>query len=126
MDFLFNYERALILQDAHDIFRTGPSVAVTYRRYTGSSFTPATGAYTPSYTDTVTSAIRNAIPAREVQASDGLFRQGDLRFIVERAAITGEPTKDDRLLDGTRVYDLIDWDSDPMEALWRIAAREVA
>lgn len=102
------------------------SVPVTYRAFGGTTFTPSTGAATRTFTNTTLRAIRNAIPTREVVASDGLYRQGDLRFILQRAALPTEPTKDDHLVDGAKTYDVIDWDSDPISVLWRIVAREVA
>ena len=127
MDFLFPYERSMMLQDAHDLLAdTQLSVPVTYRAFISRSFTPSTGGYTPNYSDTSLRVIRNALPMREVVASDGLFEQGDLRFIFDRASLVPEPTKDDRIVDGVKVYDVIDWDSDPIAAMWRIVARKVA
>ena len=126
-DFLSGEELTQVGADIVDLLGdTQISAAITYRRFTGNAFTPATGANTPSYTDTSLRAIRNAIPAREVAASEGLYKMKDLRFIIARAELSGEPTKDDRIVDGSDTYDLVDWDSDPVGVLWRIVARKVA
>lgn len=127
MDFLTPSELSLILTDVRDLLADPQlRVSVTYRAYQSRTFTPSIGAVVPVYTDTVLGAIRNEMPVREIVASAGLYRTGDLRFIIERAALATEPNKDDHLIDGSVTYDLISWDSDPVSALWRIVARQVA
>lgn len=127
MDFLTQEERDLILADVTDLHGdTHVAVPVTYRAAQAApTFTPSTGVYTLNPTLYSLQAIRNLVPAREVEASHGLYQMGDLRFTIERAALPVEPTKDDRLVDGTAVYDLVSWDTDPVSALWRFVARKV-
>lgn len=126
VDFLFPNERLLILQDVADL-TTDPSVgvSVTYRRLTGRSFTPSTGANTPTYTDTALRAVRNMVSAQQVAVSNGLYQMGDVRYMIERAALTGDPIKEDLVVEGGVTYGLVSVDSDPLSAFWRLVARRV-
>lgn len=126
-DFLFGSELAQIRQDVTDLFADSElAVSITYRSFQGSVFTPGTGAYTKTFTDTSLTAVRNMVPEREVVAGQGLFQAGDLRFIVARALLPASPAKEDELVDGSSTYNVISWDTDPLGALWRIVARKVA
>ena len=126
LEFVFPRELALMLNDVTTIFAdTELAVSITYRSFTSRTFTPSTGAWTPTYTDTTIGAIRNELSLQEIAASDGLYQMGDLQFIIERATLA-TPSKEDRIVDGTEVFDLIKWESDPLNALWRIVARKVA
>lgn len=127
MDFLTAGELALIRGDVTDLTSDVQiNATITYRAFQSRTFTPSTGEYTLTYTDTVLGAIRNEVPMSEVVASDGLYERGDLKFIINRPLLPSEPGKEDRILDGSTVYDLVTWDSDPISALWRIVARKVA
>lgn len=126
VDFLFPSERLLILQDAADV--TGdPSlgISVTYRHLTGRSFTPSTGAMTPTYTDTTLSAIRNVISAQQVAVSNGLYQMGDIRYLIERADLASDPGKEDQIVEGGVTYGIVSVDSDPVSAFWRVVARRL-
>lgn len=125
-EFLFPSELALIQADVTTLFAdTELAVTVTYRALTGRTFTPSTGAWTPTYTETVLGVIRNELSMQEIAASEGLYQMGDLQFILQRALVP-TPSKEDRIVDGTEVFDLVRWESDPLSALWRIIARKVA
>lgn len=133
LDFLTPSELAQIGGDvAALLVEPQVSVALTYRRYTGQTFTPSTGANTPTYTDTALRAVRVDVSAREVAAAGGLYRQGDVRFLVPRVVVAGvvalpiEPAKDDRLVVDGATYDLVDWASDQLGLTWRLVARGVA
>jgi len=125
--FLPQADRDQIQADAEALFVDARVIVpVTYRDFLGETFDPETGVKARTYTDLALNAIRNAVPAREVQAAAGLYATGDLQFTLVRrllGAIT--PTRDDLLVDGTTTYDLISWDSDPLGLLWRIVARKV-
>lgn len=127
MDFLSTEELAQINADVVDLLGdTQLSVAITFRDYQSRVFTPSTGVTVATYADYSIRAIRNAVPAREVQASLGLYQAGDLRFIISRALLPITPNKEDLIVDGASTYNLISWDSDPISQLWRIVARLVA
>jgi len=123
-DFLTVEELASMHADVTDL-TVDPQIAppVTYRAFQSQTFTPSTGSYTPTYADTVVGAVRNHIPTKEVVASQGTYQQGDLEFIIHRAALATAPAKEDRIVDGTTTYGLISVDSDPIALLWRIVAR---
>jgi len=126
-DFLTPEELSQIGADVVDLFADSQlSVAITYRDFQSRTFTPGTGAATPTYTDYAIRAIRNMVPSREVQASQGLFQQGDLRFIIARQLLAVSPDKEDLIVDGSMTYNLVSWDTDPIAQLWRVVARLVA
>ena len=126
-NFLTTAERALMQQDGSDL-TTNPilSPPITYRSYQSRTFTPSTGAYVATYGDTTVGAIRSELSSREVAASQGLYQQGDLRFVILRAALTPAPGKEDKIIADGAEYDVKGWDSDPIALLWRIVARRVA
>lgn len=127
LDFLMPSEVTLIASDLTSLFSDPQlSPTITYRSYVSRTFVPHTGAMTFTYTDYTLGAVRNEMPSREVAASQGLYRMGDLRFIINRSELSVQPNKDDQIVDGTRQYDLVSWDSDPIQGLWRIVARLVA
>jgi hypothetical protein len=126
-DFLSVEELAQIRQDVRDLFADSQiAVPITYRSFQSSTFTPGTGAYTKTFTDTALTAVRNMVPEREVAAGQGLFQAGDLRFIIARALLPTSPAKEDELVDGASTYNVVAWDTDPVGALWRVVARKVA
>jgi hypothetical protein len=126
-DFLTANERTLILSDVAALMGdTQISRPVTYRAFQSQSFTPSTGTYTPTYTDTAVRMVRNELSSQEVEASRGLYQQGDIRFLAERATFLADPGKEDVIVDNGATFNLIAWDSDPLSAFWRIIARQVA
>jgi hypothetical protein len=127
MDFLTVGERALMQQDGTDLLaniRLAPPI--TYRSFVSRVFTPSTGATTATYDDTVLGAIKSDLSAREVAASGGLYQQGDLNFVILRAALAPAPGKEDKLLVDGAEYDVRSWASDPINLLWRLIARRSA
>lgn len=133
-DFLTVAESAQISTDL-DSLMTDPQIRldIVYRTYTGRTFTPSTGAMTPSYTDTQFGVVKEELSAREVQAGAGLYRVGDARFLVRRASHSATPNREDRLAitatipvpDGTETYEIVNWGSDPIGKLWHIIGRRV-
>src|SRR5574339_596696 len=102
VEFLFTAERALMTADAAGLMNdTDISLAMTYRDFQSKTFTPSTGQTTPTYTDSAVQGIQNAIPAREVEASNGLYQMGDIRLTFARSQLTIIPNKEDLIvLDG--------------------------
>ena len=104
----------------------GPGVDIVYRDFQSRSFTPSTGGYTPTYTDIATRAVRNVVNAQQIAASQGLYKEGDVAFLIPRANLPGEPNKEDVIVQGDGSYSLVHWDSDPVNAFWRTISRLVA
>jgi hypothetical protein len=126
-DFLTAEEQAQIADDVLGLFADAHlSVPITYRSYQSRVFVPSTGVTTITYSDTSVRAVRLEVPTREVVASQGLFQQGDLRFVIARATLPTTPNKEDRLVDGAAVYSLVSWNTDALSQLWRVVARLVA
>lgn len=127
VDFLSGEELAQIADDILGVFADPQlTVSVTYRSFQSRTFTPSTGETTATYTDTVLRAFRQNVPTREIAASQGLYQQGDLRFMIARASLAQTPDKEDRLVDGANTYSLVSWDTDAISQLWRVVARLVA
>ena len=126
VDFLLAAESLLIENDVAALMDdTQLSVAITYQAYAGVTHTVTTGAYTSTPTSSSIRAIRNVLESREVRASNGLYQLGDIRFMIARTDFTGTPTREDRIVQGSDTYELIDWETDPLSALWNIVARGV-
>jgi hypothetical protein len=127
-DFLFPTEAAMIAADVVALAADpqGPGADITYRRFLSRTFTPSTGSYSPTYADLATRAVRNVVSAQQIAAAQGLYREGDIRFLIPRANLAAEPNKEDVIVQGAASYSLVQWDSDPVSAFWRIVARLVA
>ena len=136
IDFLLPEERTLIGEDVTGV-TSDPQLAilVTYKNFIDRIFVPATGIQTPNYTNTTLNsagaalrAIRNSLPTREVVASDGLYQMGDVRYTFARSDLPILPTlpnREDRIVDNGVTYEVVSWDTDPVEKLWRIVARRM-
>lgn len=126
-EFLTPNERALILSDITTLMADVEiSRPVAYHSVQGRTFSPSTGTYTPIETVTAMRMVRNELSSQEVEASRGLYQQGDIRFLAERAAFAADPGKEDVIVDNGATFNLVSWDSDPLSAFWRIVARQVA
>lgn len=126
VEFLFTAERALMTADAAGLMNdTDIGLAMTYRDFQSKTFTPSTGQTTPTYTDIAVQGIQNAIPAREVEASNGLYQMGDIRLTFARSQLTITPNKEDLIVLDGQNYSVVNFDSDPANLLWRITARRM-
>ena len=126
LDMLTVTEKNTIVSDiGATVDDTDLSQAATYRDYVSNAFTPSTGAYTPTYTDTTLRVLRGRVSLQEIAASGGLYQRGDVRFLVDRVDLTVTPTREDRLVLGGDTYEIVDWSTDPISALWLIVARLV-
>ena len=126
LEFLTSGERALMTSDAATLVNdTDVGIAITYRDYQSATFTPSTGFSTPTYTSYAIQAIQNALPAGEVRASNGLYQMGDIRLTLARSTLPITPNTKDLIVLGGSTYNLVNWDSDPLNLLWRIVARQV-
>lgn len=126
-DFLMASELAQISDDVLGLFADSQlSMPITYRSFQSRTFTPSTGANVPTYTDYAIRAVRIVVPTREVQASQGLYQMGDLRFFIARSTLAATPDKEDVVIDGSNTYNLVSWDTDPLSQIWRVVARKVA
>jgi hypothetical protein len=100
-------------------------VAVTYRDHTGRTFTPSTGAYAGTYTETAIRAVRTLLTDKELRAGDGAYQAGDVVFLFDRVSLTVTPAREDRIVQGGVTYEVLASDTDPAGLLWRIVARKV-
>jgi len=127
LDFLFSEELAQIAADVAAMASDPElTVAVTYNRFISTVFTPETGTQVPTYTGLSLRAVRNTLTAREVVAGEGLYKVGDVLFTFDRATFAGAiPTREDRIMDGSTEFEVVKIDTDPIEKLWRIVARQV-
>ena len=101
-------------------------LSVVYRSFQGETFTPSTGAGTSTFTDYTIQIIQNAISAGEIRAAGGLYQMGDIRFLIARSTLPVSPSKEDLILLGAETYNLVKWDTDPLNLLWRLVARKVS
>ncbi len=127
LDFVFPTEATLIAQDALGV-TTDPQLArpITYRRYTGRTFTPSTGLWTPSYDLASLTAIRSILSAAEVAAAAGVYKTGDVRYLIAAATLAAAPDDDDQILTAEGdLFDLVRWDTDPVGAFYRLVMRQV-
>jgi len=126
MIFMTARERDLIRNDAHALVTDAMmSFPATYRDFQGSTFSPTLGTSVDSYIDLSITVHRGSVSAEEIAAAAGLYQRGDVRFLVERSMLMIPPAREDRIVVGTQTYELLDWASDPINALWAITARLV-
>lgn len=125
IDFVLPDEVTLMQQDAAGVTADPQlGLTITYRSYTGRTFVPSTGAWTPNYTDQALRAIRNNLKASEIAASGGVYQEGDVRYLIAKAIAT--PGTDDKVEDSDGVlFDMVQWDTDPANLFWRLVMRRV-
>ena len=122
--FLLPEELAMIRSDLVELMADNElNVSTTYRDFQGETFTPSTGAVTPSYTDYSLKAIMIELRAREVRAGNGLYQLGDFRFHYNAQELIVEPAREDRIVYDGHTYELVKWYSDTIKGLWSIVAR---
>lgn len=100
--------------------------SVTYRNHTGpSTYTPSTGDVTESVTDTVVQGMRLSPSADEIEA--GLAQHTDVRWLVREADLdrATDVTIDDRIIEGSDVWQVIFHRFDPTKSLWTFITRRV-
>jgi hypothetical protein len=127
LDFVLPSEATLMAADAAGVTADPQlGLTITYRSFTGRTFDPARGTWTPGSTDQVLRAIRNNLSQAEIAASAGVFQSGDVRYLVTRATLLATPGTDDKIVDSSgNVYDMVRWDTDPANLFWRFVMRLV-
>ena len=101
------------------------SRSITYRDFQSKTRTLSTGAYTSTYTDSAIRVVRTELSAREVRAGQGLFQQGDLRYLLAQSDLSVTPHREDRIVDGSDTYEVLHWAAAPITATWNVFARRV-
>ena len=125
-EFLSPFELALITDDAAGLANdTEIGVPATFRKFVSRTFTPSTGASTPTYTDYAVRVIESYLTISEVRASDGLFQTGDVRLSIPRSILSISPNEGDRIVFRAETYDLVHCNSDPLSIFWRIVWRKI-
>jgi hypothetical protein len=124
-EFLYPGELALITADAAGLANDSEvGVPATFRKFVSRTFTPSTGASTPTYTDYAVNVIESYLTVSEVRASDGLFQTGDVRLAIPRSILSISPNEGDVIVLRGETYTLIHWNSDPLSIFWRIVSRK--
>ena len=125
-DFLSVIESTDIADDVADLMDdTQISRSITYRDFQSKTRTLSTGAYTSTYTDSAIRVVRTELSAREVRAGQGLFQQGDLRYLLAQSDLSVTPHREDRIVDGVDTYEVLHWEADPINVTWNVFARRV-
>ena len=123
-DFITSRESTLIGTDVAALLDdTQLSVEVTYKEYTGRTFTPSTGATVNAYTSSTLRAARTTLSARELAAGTGIYQAGDVKFMFARSDLTLTPQLQDRIVIDGVTYSLVNWQTDILAMFWFVIAR---
>lgn len=125
MDFLSDYELALIRQDVRDLTRD-PQIGGTiiYQSWVSKgTFDPNTGARANVYAGTWTHTYKMPVGEDEIIESSGHYQRGDYRYYFSYLDIV-TPKKDDRIIDGTTRY-VIGFTTDSIKAFHSIVMRNL-
>ncbi|MDP2993591.1 MAG: hypothetical protein Q8N46_00550, partial [Anaerolineales bacterium] len=97
--------------------------SITYRSRTEEpTFDPETGEVTEAFTDFGINALRGMYSAREVGASGGAIEVGDVYFHIRVSDLTATvPKKSDRVVDGSETFNVIAWELDDAEVLYKVS-----
>jgi len=98
------------------------TVAITYRTIV-TSFDPTTGLETQTATDISARGILGEYNIQELSLSGGLLQQGDIFIFVDQADVPTTPTVNDRVIIDSVTYEVVHWETDPLQAFWRIGLR---
>lgn len=101
--------------------------SITYRSRTEEpTFDPETGKVVEAFTDFAIQAVRGMYSAREVGASGGSLEVGDVYFHIRVSDLTAvAPKKTDEVVDGSETFNVIAWELDDAEVLYKVSARKI-
>ena len=99
--------------------------AVFKSQVQGTTFNPATGAYTSTYTETSLNVLRGELSIAEVKNSAGLYQPGDVRFTIAQQSLTQDPGREDRLVLDGETFEVLTSREDPLSAVWTLVGRKV-
>lgn len=125
MDFLDDFELALIRQDVQDLTRDSQiGGTVIYQSWVSKgTFDPNTATIANVYAGTWTHTYRMPVAEDEIIESDGHYQRGDYRYYFSCLDIV-TPKKDDRIVDGTTRY-VVGFTTDSIEAFHSIVMRNL-
>ena len=126
-DFLNAFEKDEMLESVRDLIDdTDIRTSITLKSLTATSIDWEVGTQTRTSTDVTVNALRRVVTAGEVAASEGTLQIGDTVYLVEQADLTAGEIQDvDRIIDGTDVLSVINWESDLLDWSYLIMARDV-
>jgi hypothetical protein len=101
--------------------------SITYRsRAEEPTFNPETGTVLEAFTDFAIQVVRGMYSAREVGTSGGVLEVGDVYFHIRVSDLTATvPKKTDRVVDGSEAFNVIAWELDDAEMLYKVTARKI-
>lgn len=107
------------------VFTGDLSVAITYKRQTGTSFDAEAGVETPTYASTSVTAVRQGLSTRLIAVSGGVYTHGDVIFFVKASDLAAEPKRVDQVAYDGDTYEVRDWDLEEDENVYRVLARRL-
>ena len=101
------------------------SVSVTYTRQTARTITPATGAITATTSTTSTTALRLDFASRGKMRPNAITEDGPVSFMIEKRRLDFVPSRQDRITEGSLVYEVVDFATDGAQLMWVLQCRKV-
>lgn len=125
MDFLDDFELALIRQDVRDLTQDAQiGGSVIYQSWVSKgTFDPNTSTISTVYAGTWVNTYKMPVAEDEIIRSDGHYQMGDYRYCFSCVDII-TPKKDDRIIDGTTRY-IIGFTTDSIESFHAIVLRNL-
>lgn len=124
MDFLTADEETLITQDFADLVSDEQlKVAITYKQFSSKQTIAAGGSII--FTNTAVNSFKMPLSIYEINASNGKYQIGDIRFFIKTSDIT-TVKKDDRIQEGSSVYMVRESTKDPIGVFHSIIVRNLS
>ena len=117
-------DKAAILADLETAM-ADTEEAITYKRCTGTTFDATTGASTPTYSSTVTVAMKGVATMRQIEFSGGRLEVGDVTFRIRSNLLAAEPVDDDQIVYEGDTFQVVLLVTKALGALYRVYARKV-
>lgn len=124
-DVLNPFEADELLASARDLLDDAQTrTQITLSGTTSVSVDLEAGTYTPTDSDDTVNALRRTVDAREAEDSAGGLQIGDRIYLIDQADLTGELQTIDEVVDGTDRLSVIRWETDPLDWLYILTARQ--
>lgn len=100
------------------------SRSLTYRRRTSATYDPTTQVNTPAVSDTSVTGTRHERASQEV--GDASAQSGEVGYQIEKRRLAFEPKSTDRIVDGSDIFEVLDYAEDPLSLYWVFRCRKVS
>ena len=100
------------------------SVEIVYRRPRQSTYSPTTGLQARHVSEWTFDAVAADVSVKLVNRSGGRLKIGDRRFVFMRSELLLEPTSGDEIKEGSNVFKVVSWKSDPQAMTWVVTGRK--